>query len=136
LFGRPRELRTRHSMADNIGGLKDNAIVPVPPFLSSVPSRLSSRCTGGRIPSLDGDDEMIHTQRTAESESEKRERQKREREAMRQAVANYTGPVTKCPPFKTTDPLARPKGRPRWPRRNASDHHKGTTLSLPDRRSE
>ena len=39
IVGRPREVRTRHSMADNICGLKDNAIVPVPPFLSSVPSR-------------------------------------------------------------------------------------------------
>ena len=48
---------------------------------------------------------------------EKLEREQREREQMRQAVAAYSGPVTKCPPFKTTDPLARPKGRPRWPRR-------------------
>jgi hypothetical protein len=52
-----------------------------------------------------------------ESEAEKQERQQRELEAMRQAIAAYTGPVTKCPPFKTTDPIARPRGRPRWPRR-------------------
>ena len=32
-----------------------------------------------------------------ESEREKRERQQREREAMKQAVAAYTGPITKCP---------------------------------------
>ena len=38
-----------------------------------------------------------------ESEAEKQERQQRELEAMRQAIAAYTGPVTKCPPFKTTE---------------------------------
>jgi hypothetical protein len=41
-------------------------------------------------------------QRTAETEPEKLERQQREREAMRQAIAAYTGPITKCPPCKTT----------------------------------
>jgi hypothetical protein len=53
-----------------------------------------------------------------ESKHDKLERQQRELEEMQRAIAAYTGPVTKCPPFKTTDPLARPKGRPRWPRRN------------------
>jgi hypothetical protein len=50
-----------------------------------------------------GNGEMRITQRTQETEAEKLERLQREREAMRQAVAAYTGPVTKCPPFKTTD---------------------------------
>jgi hypothetical protein len=36
-----------------------------------------------------------------ESEYEKRERQQREREEMRQAVANYTGPIRKIPQGKT-----------------------------------
>ena len=40
---------------------------------------------------------------------EKVERQRRELEEMQRAIAAYRGPVTKCPPFKTTDPLARPK---------------------------
>jgi len=62
---------------------------------------------------------MRITQRTQETEAEKLERLQREREQMRLAIASYTGPVTKCPPFKTTDPSARPRGRPRWPRRNA-----------------
>jgi septal ring factor EnvC (AmiA/AmiB activator) len=63
---------------------------------------------------------MANMQRE-ESKHEKLERQQREREreAMRQAVAAYAGPITKCPPYKTTDPLARPRGRLRWPRRNA-----------------
>jgi len=43
----------------------------------------------------------------------KQERQEREREEMRQAVANYTGPVTKCPPGKSTNVL---------PRRRVSSH--------------
>lgn len=43
----------------------------------------------------------ITTQRTQETEQEKRERQEREREAMRQAIAAYSGPVTKIPPGKT-----------------------------------
>ena len=42
-------------------------------------------------------------QRT-ESEGEKRERLEREREQMRQAVANYSGPITRCPQGKTSDP--------------------------------
>ena len=88
MFGRPRELRTRHSMADNICGLKDNAIVPVPPFLASVPSRLSSRCAGGRIPIPFW--EWPNMQRE-ESKYERLEREQREREQMRQAIANYTG---------------------------------------------
>jgi hypothetical protein len=50
-----------------------------------------------------GNGEMRITQCTQETEAEKLERLQREREAMRQAVAAYTGPVTKCPPFKTTD---------------------------------
>ena len=52
-------------------------------------------------------------------EREQREQEQREQEQMRLAIASYTGPVKKCPPYKTTDPIARPKGRPRWPRRNA-----------------
>ena len=47
------------------------------------------------------------TQRTEESKQERRERQQRELEQMRQAVANYSGPITKCPPYKTSDPHAR-----------------------------
>ena len=62
---------------------------------------------------------MIHTTH-AETETERLERQQREREAMRQAIADYTGPVTKCPPGKTTsDPYGPGKQRrpPRsWPR--------------------
>ena len=49
---------------------------------------------------------------------EKVERQRRELEEMQRAIVAYTGPITKCPPFRTTDPSARPRGRPRWPRRN------------------
>ena len=41
-----------------------------------------------------------------ESKHEKLEREQREREQMRQAIAAYRGPVTKCPPYKTTDPSA------------------------------
>jgi hypothetical protein len=72
------------------------------------------------------------------SEYEKRERQQRELEAMRLAVAAYTGPVTKCPAGRTTDPHAvRPfRGRTRRARfRNAADDQKGTTRSLPDGQS-
>jgi hypothetical protein len=124
LFGRPRELRTRHSMADNIGGLKDNAIVPVPPFLSSVPSRFSLLVEPlRRRQNLEfaGDGEMRFTQRTAETETEKLERQQREREAMRQAIAAYTGPITKCPPGKTTWSWLRSgKRSPGWRIRKAN----------------
>ena len=35
------------------------------------------------------------------------ERQQRELEQMRQAIANYTGPVTKCPPGRSTNVLPR-----------------------------
>jgi hypothetical protein len=34
---------------------------------------------------------------------EKLERQQREREAMQQAIAAYTGPITKCPPGKAAE---------------------------------
>jgi hypothetical protein len=99
-------------MADNIGGLKDNAIVPVPPFLSSVPSRLSSRCTGGRISIPIW--EMANMQRE-ESKHEKLEREQREREQMREAIAAYSGPVTRIPPGKTTwGWLRSAKQRPGW----------------------
>ena len=54
---------------------------------------------------LDGGGEMI-TQRTEESDLERWERQQRELEEMWQAIANYTGPVTKCPPGK----IERPNG--------------------------
>lgn len=63
--------------------------------------------------------EMI-TQRTEESKQERLERQQRELEQMRQAVANYSGPITKCPRYKTSDPNARPRGLTRRARfRNA-----------------
>jgi hypothetical protein len=70
-------------------------------------------------PSLEfaGDGEMI-TDENLERLREKVERQRRELEEMQRAIAAYTGPITKCPPFRTTDPSARPRGRPRWPRRN------------------
>jgi len=64
------------------------------------------------------DSEMI-TDESLGRLREKVERQRRELEEMQRAIAAYTGPVTKCPPYKTTDPSARPRGRPRWPRRNA-----------------
>jgi hypothetical protein len=38
-----------------------------------------------------------------ESKHEKLEREQREREQMRQAVAAYSGPITKCPRGKTSD---------------------------------
>ena len=69
---------------------------------------------------------------------EKRERQKRELEQMRLAIANYTGPITKIPPGRTTDPHAvRPfRGNARRARfRNSTDDQKGTTRSLPDGQS-
>jgi hypothetical protein len=50
----------------------------------------------------DGGGEMIN---------EKLERQQREREAMRQAIAAYKGPITKCPPGKAASG---------WPRRRTS----------------
>jgi hypothetical protein len=46
------------------------------------------------------------------NEAEKRERQQREREAMRQAIAAYTGPITKCPPGRSTNALPRQKRTP------------------------
>jgi hypothetical protein len=72
------------------------------------------------FPSLEfaEDGEMI-TDEKLERLCEKVERQRRELEEMQRAIAAYAGPITKCPPFKTTDPSARPRGRPRWPRRNA-----------------
>jgi hypothetical protein len=77
----------------------------------SLPSPCRAAALAAEFSSSKGKGEM------QESEAEKQERQQRELEAMRQAIAAYTGPVTKCPPFKTTDPIARPRGRPRWPRR-------------------
>jgi hypothetical protein len=59
------------------------------------------------------------TDESLERLREKVERQRRELEEMQRAIAAYSGPITKCPPFKTTDPSVRPRGRPRWPRRNA-----------------
>jgi hypothetical protein len=59
-------------------------------------------------------------QRT-ESEQEKRERQQREREQMRQAIADYIGPITKCPRGKTTsDPYGLGKHRRPATRRKAN----------------
>jgi hypothetical protein len=49
----------------------------------------------------------------AESAQERLERQLRERDSMRQAVANYTGSITKCPPGKSTEG---------WVRRRTQDH--------------
>jgi hypothetical protein len=46
------------------------------------------------------------------TEAEKLERQEREREAMRQAIAAYTGPVTKCPPGRSTNAWLSKKKRP------------------------
>ena len=57
---------------------------------------------------------------TAETEHEKRERQQREREAMRQAIATYTGPISKCPPGVSTNVLPR-----RRVRRTEKDIHVG-----------
>ena len=42
-----------------------------------------------------------------EMTDEKLERRQREREAMRQAIAAYTGPITKCPPGTSTNVLPR-----------------------------
>ena len=47
---------------------------------------------------------------------EKRERQQYEREEMRKAIAAYTGPVTKCPPGRTT------KDRHGWPRQRTAEN--------------
>jgi hypothetical protein len=51
-------------------------------------------------PRFDGGTEMI-------TSLEKLERQQREREAMRQAIAAYTGPITKCPPGTSPNVLPR-----------------------------
>ncbi len=65
-------------------------------------------------------------QRTAETETEKRERQQRELEEMRQAIAAYTGPITKCPRGKSTsDPWG--LGKHRRPARNGN----GRSARLP-----
>ena len=45
-----------------------------------------------------------------ESEAEKQERQQRELEAMRQAIAAYTGPITKCLPGQVS-PNVQPRRR-------------------------
>ena len=59
-----------------------------------------------------GNGKMRFTQRTQETEAERLERQQREREAMRSAIASYPGPVTKCPPGKSTsDPYGLGKHR-------------------------
>ena len=76
--------------------------------LSFVPSRLSARCAGGRIRIPIWGSKM---QRTEESPQERLERQEREREQMRQAIAAYAGPVTKCPPGRTSDPQVRARRR-------------------------
>ena len=67
-------------------------------------------------PSLEfaGEGKMKFTQRTQETEAEKLERLQREREQMRQAIANYSGPVTKCPQGKTSDPYAVRPFRGTW----------------------
>jgi lipopolysaccharide/colanic/teichoic acid biosynthesis glycosyltransferase len=61
---------------------------------------LSSRFAGGRteIPIWEW-----RTMQREESKHEKLEREQREREQMRQAVAAYSGPITKCPRGKTSD---------------------------------
>ena len=63
---------------------------------------LSTRCDGGRIQRFDGGGEMT---------DEKLERQQRER----QAIANYAGPITKCPPGRTT------KDRHGWPKQRTQE---------------
>ena len=73
---------------------------------------LSSRSAGGRISIPIWGKRMIRTQRTQETEPERRERLQREREAMQQAIASYTGPVTKCPTGRSTsDPYGLGKHR-------------------------
>ena len=74
-------------------------------------------------------------QRTAESLQEKLERQQREREEMRQAIAAYTGPVTKIPQGKTAAQAGIYRRRTQTRIRNAADDQKGTTLVLPDGQS-
>ena len=54
--------------------------------------------------------------RGGEMTDEKRERQQYEREEMRKAIAAYTGPVTKCPPGRTT------KDRHGWPRQRTAEN--------------
>jgi hypothetical protein len=50
-----------------------------------------------------------------ESKHEKLEREQREREQMREAIAAYSGPVTRIPPGKTTwGWLRSAKQRPGW----------------------
>jgi hypothetical protein len=49
------------------------------------------------------------------NEAEKLERQEREREAMRQAIAAYTGPITKCPAYRSTNAWLSKKKRPPRP---------------------
>ena len=43
------------------------------------------------------------TDESLERLREKVKRQRRELEEMQRAIAAYSGPITKCPPFKTTD---------------------------------
>ena len=71
----------------------DPAETPSPSFVPSLVPHLVEPLQWRQNLKFDGGGEMI----TAESEAEKRERQHREREAMRQAIAAYTGPITKCP---------------------------------------
>jgi hypothetical protein len=92
--------------ARHVGPLSRSCL---PALLSSL--TLSTRSDGGRIQSLgfDGGSEMI-TDEKLERLPERLERQQREREAMRQAIAAYTGPITKCPPGKSTN--VQPRRRP------------------------
>jgi len=63
---------------------------------------------------------MANMQRE-ESKCEKLEREQREREQMRQAIAAYSGPVTRIPPGKTTwGWLRSAKKRPGWRMRKAN----------------
>ena len=64
-----------------------------------VNAALCSCCDGGSVgASIRGGGEMT---------DEKLERRQREREAMRQAIAAYTGPITKCPPGTSPNVLPR-----------------------------
>ena len=74
-----------------------------------------------------------------ESEVEKRERQERElelAEQMRQAIASYSGPITRIPQGKTAAQVGIYRRRIQARTRNAADPQRGTTLGLPEGRSD
>ena len=71
-----------------------------------------------------------------EPEVEKRERQERELEQMRQAIASYSGPITRIPQGKTAAQVGIYRRRIQARTRNAADPQRGTTLGLPEGRSD